>query len=35
MRTHAEDPDAFDAFTRQWFFKVVVPEYTLSDVVKT
>ena len=24
------DPPAFDAFTRQWFFEVVVPEYRLS-----
>ncbi len=31
LRKHAEDPKAFDAFTYQWFFRVVVPEYNLSD----
>jgi ABC-2 type transport system permease protein len=31
MREHAEDPTAFDTFTRQWFFEVVVPEYHLDD----
>jgi len=31
LRPHAADPLAFDAFTRQWFFEVVVPEYRLSD----
>jgi ABC-type transport system involved in multi-copper enzyme maturation permease subunit len=29
MRTHADDVTAFDAFTRQWFFEVVVPEYRI------
>lgn len=30
LRTHAGDPTAFDAFTKQWFFQVVVPEYEVS-----
>jgi ABC-type transport system involved in multi-copper enzyme maturation permease subunit len=31
MRPYAKDPAAFDAFTKQWFFQVVVPEYRVSD----
>lgn len=31
MRTHAPDTTAFDAFTKQWYYEVVVPEYRLSD----
>jgi ABC-2 type transport system permease protein len=31
MRRFATDKAAFDAFTKQWFFEVVVPEYQLSD----
>jgi hypothetical protein len=31
MRRFAPDVQAFDAFTKQWFFEVVVPEYKLSD----
>jgi hypothetical protein len=31
MRTHAADPIAFDAFTQQWFFDVVVPEYKFAS----
>lgn len=31
MRRHAKDSAAFDAFTKQWFFEVVVPEYRLSE----
>ncbi len=31
MRRHAADPAAFDAFARQWFHQVVVPEYRVSD----
>jgi hypothetical protein len=31
MRTHAPDPEAYDAFVDQWFFDVVVPEYVISD----
>ncbi|MGE3822020.1 MAG: M1 family metallopeptidase, partial [Isosphaeraceae bacterium] len=34
LRTHAKDPDAFDAFTRQWFFEVVAPEFQVTDAVK-
>jgi ABC-type transport system involved in multi-copper enzyme maturation permease subunit len=32
MRPFAADAAAFDAFTKQWFFTVVVPEYRLSAV---
>ena len=35
MRPFAADPAAFDAFTHQWFFEVVVPEYRLTDPKKT
>jgi ABC-2 type transport system permease protein len=31
MRTHAADTAAFDAFTQQWFFDVVVPEYRVHE----
>ena len=31
MRPFAPDPAAFDAFVKQWFHEVVVPEYRLSD----
>jgi ABC-2 type transport system permease protein len=31
MRKFAPDAQAFDAFTRQWFFEVVVPQYKLSE----
>jgi ABC-2 type transport system permease protein len=31
MRRFASDKPAFDAFVKQWFFDVVVPEYRLSD----
>jgi hypothetical protein len=31
MRPFAPDPAAYDAFTRQWFRQVVVPEYRLSQ----
>jgi aminopeptidase N len=34
MRRFAADPSGFDAFTRQWFFQVVVPEYRLSSPSK-
>jgi hypothetical protein len=34
LRPHAADPAAFDAFTKQWFFQVVVPEYRLIDARK-
>jgi ABC-2 type transport system permease protein len=35
MRPFAADKTAFDAFTHQWFFEVVVPEYKLHDAKKT
>ncbi|MCE9619596.1 MAG: hypothetical protein K8R92_06780 [Planctomycetes bacterium] len=31
MRTHAKDQTAFDAFTKQWFEQVVLPEYKVRD----
>jgi ABC-2 type transport system permease protein len=31
MRRFAPDTAAYDAFVKQWFFEVVVPEYQLSD----
>src|SRR4029077_10738917 len=31
MRPFAPDRSAFDAFTHQWFFEVVVPEYRLAE----
>ena len=31
MRRHAPDPAAFDAFTKQWFFGTVVPQYLITD----
>jgi hypothetical protein len=31
MRPFAPDPDAYDAFVKQWFFEVVLPEYRLSE----
>jgi ABC-2 type transport system permease protein len=31
MRPFAADPAAYDAFVQQWFHRVVVPEYRLSD----
>ncbi len=30
MRRHAPDPAAFDAFTAQWFFDTVVPEFLVD-----
>jgi hypothetical protein len=35
LRPHAEDPTAFDAFAKQWFFEIVLPEYDLKDYKKT
>ena len=35
MRAFAPDPAAFDEFTRQWFFEVVLPEYRLHEPRKT
>ena len=34
LRKHAPDADAFDAFTHQWFYSVVVPEYRLTKPTK-
>jgi ABC-type transport system involved in multi-copper enzyme maturation permease subunit len=34
MRPFATDPAAYDAFTRQWFHEVVVPQYELSGARK-
>ncbi|MFO0891427.1 MAG: M1 family aminopeptidase [Isosphaeraceae bacterium] len=34
LRKQAADPVAFDAFTNQWFFQVVVPEYEISEAKK-
>jgi ABC-type transport system involved in multi-copper enzyme maturation permease subunit len=34
MRKFAPDTVAFDEFVQQWFFKVVVPEYKLTDEKK-
>ncbi len=31
MRLFAKDPSAFDAFVKQWFFEVAVPEYRLTQ----
>lgn len=33
MREHAKDPSTFDAFTNQWFERVVVPEFKVRDLV--
>ena len=35
MRRYAPDKTAFDAFVKQWFFEVVVPEYQLSNAQRT
>ena len=35
MRRHAPDPSAFDAFTKQWFYEVVVPEYRITKASRT
>jgi ABC-2 type transport system permease protein len=34
MRPFAADPEAYDAFTRQWFFEVVLPRYELENARK-
>ena len=31
MRRHAPDTAAFDAFAKQWFFAVAVPQYQITD----
>ncbi|MEP7028512.1 MAG: M1 family aminopeptidase [Candidatus Eisenbacteria bacterium] len=35
MREHALDPAAFDAYVKQWFYGVVVPQYLVTDPVAT
>jgi aminopeptidase N len=35
MRPFAPDPKAYDDFTRQWFYQVVVPEYQLTGAART
>ncbi|MBI3845424.1 MAG: hypothetical protein HY292_12385 [Planctomycetes bacterium] len=35
MRPFAPDPEAYDAFVKQWCFDVVVPEYWLNDAKKS
>jgi ABC-type transport system involved in multi-copper enzyme maturation permease subunit len=34
MRPFAPDPAAYDAFTKQWFHEVVIPQYELSGARK-
>jgi aminopeptidase N len=34
LREFADDKPAYDAFTKQWFFEVVVPEYRLTEAKK-
>jgi ABC-type Na+ efflux pump permease subunit len=34
MRPFAADPVAYDAFVKQWFFQVVLPEYRLTDATR-
>lgn len=31
MRRHAADTTAFDAYVKQWFYGVVIPQYQVSD----
>lgn len=35
LRPYARDAAAYDAFVKQWFHEVVVPEYTLADAKKS
>jgi len=35
LRPYAKDPAAYDAFIKQWFEEVVVPEYALEEAKKT
>jgi ABC-type transport system involved in multi-copper enzyme maturation permease subunit len=35
LRPYAPDSTAYDAFVKQWFEEVVVPEYTLADAKKS
>jgi aminopeptidase N len=34
LRPFAADPEAFDAFTHQWFYEVVLPEYHLNELAR-
>jgi hypothetical protein len=34
LRPHAADPEAFDAFTSQWFYQIVVPEYHFAEFTR-
>jgi hypothetical protein len=34
LRPRAADTEAFDAFTAQWFYQVVVPEYHFTEVTR-
>lgn len=34
MREHATDPEAYDAFVKQWYFEVVVPRYHVTEAQK-
>jgi ABC-2 type transport system permease protein len=34
IREFAPDKDSYDAFVKQWFFEVVVPQYELADASK-
>jgi ABC-2 type transport system permease protein len=34
LRPFAADADAFDAFTHQWFYEVVLPEYHLNECAR-
>lgn len=31
MRGYADDPDAYDEFVAQWFYRVELPEYSIRD----
>ena len=35
LRPHAPDAAAYDAFTKQWFYDVVVPEFKVESAVTT
>jgi len=35
LRSYAPDPAAYDAFVKQWFEEVVIPEYALAEAKKT
>lgn len=35
MRPHAPDPEAYDAFVRQWFEEKVIPQYQVEDAKKS